>query len=136
MALAKHNTTPAIINRRQLFAAAPVLVFLPTAAIAIEPADPVVELCRQYIAADTEVERLGALPGGENYDTPEIEFLCDARAAVYREIAKLVPTTLEGVAAMATVLVANEVGLMETKHYATDDWIKFNMANGARALLA
>lgn len=136
MALAKYSTTPAIINRRQLFAAAPALALLPAMAVA-KPmtSDPVIDLCRQYHVADNEVERLGALPGGEEYDTPEIEALCDQRADLFRAVSKMVPTTLEGVAAIACVLVADDVGWAEAEYYSPADWMQANLAKGARALI-
>ena len=138
MALANLSTAPAIINlsRRQLFAAAPALAFLPAMAVAIPMlADPIIDLCRQYRVADDEVERLGALPGGEEYDTPEIEALCDQRADIFRTLSQMVPTTLEGVAAIACVLVANDVGWGEREYFAPSDWMQANLAKGARALI-
>ena len=57
MALAKHSTTPAIINRRQLFAAAPALAFLPSAVVAapeMSPFDRVMHHARELYRALNE----------------------------------------------------------------------------------
>ena len=47
----------------------------------------------------------------------------------------MVPNTLEGVAAMATVLVADDVVWTSEANYAPEDWMKVNIAKGARTLM-
>lgn len=124
------------MNRRQLLTAAPALAFLPSTTIAAATTDPIIDLCRQYRAIDAEVERLGKLPGGAEYNTPEIEDLCGQREDIFRELSRMVPTSLEAVAEMACVLVDQDVGWADTEYFCPADWMQANLAKGARALIA
>jgi hypothetical protein len=97
-------------------------------------ADPILALCAEYHAAHKLCDELASRPGGGNYDTPEIEGASARAGAAFRAISRLVPQTLEGVAAMATVLIAEDVNFVNEASYSPEDWLKVNLARGARAL--
>lgn len=127
------------MNRRQLLVATP-LAFLPAISLAMPvadaPIDPVVALCREYHVHHAEANRLmDAIPPELDCNTPEVEAVNSLRAEVYRKLSRMVPTTLEGVAAMAGVLVAEDVTWIEESRFCPEDWLKTNMARGARAIL-
>lgn len=120
------------INRRAVMCAPAAVMACGASAAA---ADPILALCAEYHAAQKLCDELASQPGGGNYDSPEIEAASARADTAFRAISRLVPKTLEGVAAMATVLIADDVNWVNESSYNPEDWLKVNLARGARALI-
>lgn len=90
------------ITRRTLMTAAPA-VALCGAAPAAQP-DPFLVHYRQWIEARKIFNQLSYEPGNEHCDSPESDAAAAAEIAAYDEIAGIIPTTQEGLAALTHVI--------------------------------
>lgn len=101
------NLGPDNEERRALLTALPiagVALALPNLAVAAEPEDPVLAVFREWVAARQEGWRCMDLPGNGNLDRPESVAAQQREDAAFWRLLEMTPTSLAGIAALATLL--------------------------------
>jgi hypothetical protein len=93
-----------MMNRRTMLAALPVSTFALAGAASPTPADPVVSLYHEWLAARAEWAVLSDIPGNEDFDLPESIAAMDRWHELMHQMLELTPSTIEGIAAMMHIL--------------------------------
>lgn len=97
------------LSRRSLLTAAPagLLPLAVQATPVASEADPIVPLYREWLSARAEWSRLATMPGNENWDWPEARDAEAREDAAFDAMARLTPTSLEGMAALTYMIWDN-----------------------------